>query len=38
MATAYDAVRQWQFQPYLENGKPVPVLTTVNVHFELARN
>lgn len=35
---AYDAVRQWQFKPYVENGKAVPVLTTVNVNFTLAKN
>ena len=37
-AAAYDAVRQWHFKPYVENGKAVPVLTTVNVNFELAKN
>lgn len=34
-AAAYDAVRQWQFKPYVENGKAVPVLTTVTVNFGL---
>lgn len=32
---AYDAVRRWQFRPYLENGKSVSVLTTVTVNFTL---
>jgi len=32
---AYDAVRQWQFKPYVENGKAVPVLTTMTVNFAL---
>lgn len=34
---ALDAVRQWQFTPTLLNGRPVPVVMTVTVHFTLAR-
>ena len=32
---ALDAVRQWQYKPYLLNGQPVEVETTVNVEFKL---
>jgi periplasmic protein TonB len=32
---ALDAVRQWQYKPYLLNGEPVEVETTVNVDFRL---
>jgi protein TonB len=32
---ALDAVRQWQFQPTLLNGAPVPVIMTVTVNFTL---
>jgi TonB family protein len=35
VSAAFDAVRQWQFKPYVENGKAVPVLTTVTVNFTL---
>jgi protein TonB len=34
---ALDAVRQWQFTPTLLNGRPVPVVMTVTVHFTLTR-
>lgn len=34
---ALDAVSQWRFRPYLLNGEPVPVETTVNVVFNLQR-
>ena len=30
-----DAVRQWTYQPYLLNGDPVEVKTTVNVEYKL---
>jgi outer membrane biosynthesis protein TonB len=33
--TALDAVKQWQYKPYLLNGEPVEVETTVNVEFKL---
>ncbi|MGD0294599.1 MAG: TonB family protein [Terracidiphilus sp.] len=32
---AQDAVRQWRYKPYLFNGEPVDVETTVNVIFSL---
>jgi protein TonB len=32
---AMDAVRQWRYRPYLLNGEPVEVETTVNVIFTL---
>lgn len=32
---ALDAVKQWQYKPYLLNGEPVEVETTVNVEFRL---
>jgi protein TonB len=32
---ALDAVSQWRYRPYLLNGQPVDVETTVNVIFTL---
>jgi protein TonB len=32
---AQDAVRSWRYRPYLLNGEPVEVETTVNVVFTL---
>ena len=32
---AMDAVRQWRYRPYVLNGEPVEVDTTINVNFEL---
>jgi protein TonB len=32
---AMDAVRQWRYKPYLLNGEPIEVITTVNVIFTL---
>jgi protein TonB len=32
---ALDAVRQWMYRPYLLNGEPVEVETTINVVFTL---
>jgi protein TonB len=32
---ALDAVRQWRYRPYLLNGEPIEVETTVNVVFKL---
>jgi periplasmic protein TonB len=32
---ALDAVAQWRYRPYLLNGEPVEVETTVNVEFKL---
>jgi periplasmic protein TonB len=34
---ALDAVRNWRYKPYLLNGQPVEVETTVNVIFRLAQ-
>jgi len=34
---ALDAVKTWQYKPYLLNGDPVEVETTVNVIFSLGR-
>jgi hypothetical protein len=31
------AVRQWRYKPYLLNGEPVEVDTTVTVNFTLTR-
>jgi protein TonB len=33
---AIDAVRQWQYRPYVLNGEPVEVNTQVTVNFVLA--
>jgi periplasmic protein TonB len=35
--SAIDAVRQWEYQPTLLNGVPVPVIMTVTVNFTLQR-
>jgi len=29
------AVQQWRYRPYLLNGEPVEVMTTINVIFSL---
>ncbi len=34
-AAALDAVRQWTYKPYLLNGEPIAVETTVTVNFSL---
>jgi protein TonB len=34
---AADAVRQWQFRPTLLNGRPVEVIMSVSVTFDLQR-
>lgn len=36
-AAAKDAVSQWQFRPYVLNGKPIDVVTRVTVDFKLSR-
>ncbi len=33
---ASDAIRQWQFKPYLLNGRPVSVRTVLTLHFKPA--
>lgn len=35
--SALDAVKQWRYRPYLLNGDPVEVETTINVIFSLGR-
>ncbi len=35
VTAALEAVRQWIYQPTLLNGKPVQVITTVDVNFAL---
>jgi len=35
--TAVDAVRSWQYRPYLLNGEPVEVNTQINVIFALSK-
>jgi len=35
--SAIDAVRQWQYEPFLLNGEPVEVKTTVNVTYSLSK-
>ena len=32
---ALDAVKEWRYRPYLLNGEPVEVETTINVVFKL---
>ena len=34
--SALDAVRQWKYKPFLLNGEPVDVKTTINVTYTLA--
>ena len=33
---ALEAVRQWRYKPYMLNGEPVPVETTITVNFTLS--
>jgi bla regulator protein blaR1 len=33
--SAVDAVRTWHYKPYILNGDPVPVETTINVNYNL---
>jgi TonB family protein len=35
--SALDAVRQWTYKPYLLNGEPIEVKTTINVTYTLAK-
>jgi periplasmic protein TonB len=35
---ALDAVRQWQYRPYILNGKPIEVETQITVNFTLSGN
>jgi periplasmic protein TonB len=34
---ALDAVKEWRYRPYLLNGQPIEVETTINVIFKLAQ-
>lgn len=34
--SAIAAVKQWRYTPYVEDGEPVEVTTTIQVHFQLA--
>jgi protein TonB len=34
---AMDAVKQWKYRPYILNGSPVEVDTTVTVNFTMAK-
>lgn len=34
-SAAAEAVQKWRFKPYLLNGQPVEVATTITVDFEL---
>lgn len=36
-SAALDAVRQWTYKPYVLNGQPAQVRTTVTVNFQLAQ-
>jgi protein TonB len=35
VSAAMDAVKQWRYKPYLVNGVPAEVQTTINVNFQL---
>ena len=35
--SAIDAVKQWKYRPYLQQGKPVEVETEINVNFTLLK-
>ena len=35
-SAAENAVKQWRYKPYVLNGQPVEVDTTVNVNFTMA--
>jgi TonB family protein len=35
---ARTAVRQWRYQPFMLDGSPVPVVTTVNLKFQISGN
>jgi TonB family protein len=36
MVSAIDAVRQWKYKPYLLNGEPTEVETTINIRYSLS--
>ena len=33
---AIEAVKQWRYMPYMQDGEPVEVTTTIQVHFQIA--
>jgi TonB family protein len=35
--SAIDAVREWRYKPYLLNGEPVEVETTITVNFSIGK-
>ena len=35
--SSLDAVRQWTYKPFLLNGQPVEIETTINVHYSLSK-
>ena len=35
--SAIDAVKQWKYQPYLLNGDPIEVETTINIIYSLRK-
>jgi periplasmic protein TonB len=34
---AIDAVKQWRFKPYTQNGKPMEFQTTITINFRSAK-
>jgi periplasmic protein TonB len=34
-AAAQQAVRQWRFKPYMQNGEPVETRATITVNFSI---
>ncbi len=36
VSAAMEAVKQWKYEPYLLDGKPMPVKTTIDVNFSLS--
>jgi TonB family protein len=35
LVSSIDAVRQWKYKPYLLNGEPIEVQTTININYSL---
>jgi protein TonB len=35
---AIDAVKQWRYKPFIQNGQPTPISTRVKVNFTLKGN
>lgn len=36
-ASAIKAIRQWQFEPFIEDGEPVEIVHELTIYFELVR-